>query len=130
MQTESFSKFFKKLEIETIVCTSTKQAELVKLFSNVYRDLSFGIANLFDEIASIYDINGTKTIDIANYKYSRNNIAKPGSVAGPCLSKDAILLAQNIDNYKIVDTINMGRELNSIRIRRYCNLISSKCKKK
>ena len=83
-----------------------------KIVFKCLQRLSFGIANLFDEIASIYPINGTKTIDIANFKYSRNNIAKPGFVAGPCLSKDAILLAQKIDNNGI-DAINMGRKMNS-----------------
>lgn len=112
-------KFFNEIDVETINLDSTEEAELVKLFSNVYRDLHFSIANLFDEVASELNLSGSSVIDAANFSYDRNNIPNPGFVAGPCLSKDAQLLASSVQSDILKNYALVGRTLNGIRVGRF-----------
>ena len=70
--------------------------ELIKLFNNTFRDSLFSIANTFNHIAQSFGLDGKNVINIANHNYPRSFIPKPGFVAGPCLEKDAYILATNI----------------------------------
>lgn len=110
--------FFDQLDINVVELETTEEAELIKLFSNIYRDLHFSIANLFDEISSSFGLNGSSIINAANRSYDRNNIPKPGFVAGPCLSKDAQLLASSLDDDHLSKYVLAGRKINSLRIDR------------
>jgi len=75
--------------------TSPSGAELAKLFTNIYRYISFALSNEFAIWAEIYGLDATKLINIANYKYERSNVPIPGFVGGPCLSKDGTFLDNN-----------------------------------
>lgn len=112
---KKISDFFDRLDINVIELETTEEVELIKLFSNVYRDLHFSIANLFDEIASAFGLNGSSIIHAANRSYDRNNIPSPGFVAGPCLSKDAQLLASSLDTDTLTSYVLAGRKINSLR---------------
>jgi len=82
--------------------TSPSGAELAKLFTNIYRYISFALSNEFAIWAEIYGLDATKLINIANYKYERSNIPLPGFVGGPCLSKDGTFLDNNTTFSSIV----------------------------
>lgn len=84
---EMASKIFSKLAPEVLKTTYTA-AELVKLFNNISRYINFAVANQFAIIAENYTENINEIIHMANYKYPRGGISKPGFTAGTCLRKD------------------------------------------
>ncbi|MEA2012354.1 MAG: nucleotide sugar dehydrogenase [Verrucomicrobiota bacterium] len=93
---ELFSSLTKDiLELEPI------EAELAKLFNNVWRYISFSISNQFLMMANDYDIDFYKIYNAMTYKYPRaKNFPKAGFAAGPCLFKDTMQLgAFNNNNF-------------------------------
>lgn len=78
-----------------ILYTSMLGAEFVKLFTNIYRYISFALSNEFAVWAEKFGLDAKELIKIANYKYPRANIPIPGFVGGPCLSKDGTFLDNN-----------------------------------
>lgn len=109
---ELAKNFFSSMCAEIIEASSLEEAELTKLFNNVYRDAIFSIANTFNKIAQSYGVDGTAAIHNANYNYPRSNIPKPGFVAGPCLEKDAYILASNMSEGALKDSILALRSAN------------------
>ena len=87
---------------KNILFTSPTGAELAKLFANIYRYISFALANEFAVWAEIYGVDATELIKIANYNYARCNIPIPGFAGGPCLSKDGTFLDNNTTFSSIV----------------------------
>jgi UDP-N-acetyl-D-mannosaminuronic acid dehydrogenase len=86
-------KLFELLTKEIIVLPPI-EAELSKLFTNVWRYIKFAAANQFfmianDHGADMYRIHNAMTF---NYERARD-FPKPGWAAGPCLFKDAMQLA-------------------------------------
>jgi len=63
-------------------------AELIKLFTNIFRYIQFSIPNYFMYIAENYNANIFKIIELINYRYPRGGLKRPGFVAGTCLRKD------------------------------------------
>lgn len=63
-------------------------AELAKLFCNVYRYITFAIANQFALIADTFGADVYRVITLANERYPRGPIPRPGFTAGTCLRKD------------------------------------------
>lgn len=87
------SELFRKINPEKkILITTPTGAELAKLFTNVYRYVSFALANEFAVWAETYGEDAHHIIRIANEGYPRSNIPKPGFAGGPCLAKDGFLL--------------------------------------
>jgi len=79
---------------EFIPLDSLEAAEAAKLFSNVFRDVQFALANEFALLAEEWGFDVYQVIEAVNRNYPRANIATPGlGVGGPCLSKDTYLLA-------------------------------------
>lgn len=78
-----------------ILYVSPTEAELAKLFTNIYRYNIFALANEFAVWSELYGVDGTKIIKVANHNYDRCNIPIPGFAGGPCLSKDSTFLANN-----------------------------------
>lgn len=109
---ELATKLFNTYVKEVVFVESIKQAELTKLFNNVYRDLNFAIGNVFNNIARNYGIDGVKAIAQANYKYQRSNIPLPGFVGGPCLEKDSYILVANLNNARLKNFVLSGRKEN------------------
>lgn len=79
-------------------------AEMAKLFTNIYRYISFALSNEFAIWAEQYGLDASEIIKIANYKYSRSNIPIPGFVGGPCLTKDGTFLDNNTTFIGITST--------------------------
>jgi nucleotide sugar dehydrogenase len=89
-------KIFEVLVDEIVVAESLEEAELIKLLNNTYRDATFALANTFNAISQSFGVDGNSVIAKANHNYPRSSIPKPGFVAGPCLEKDAYILASNM----------------------------------
>lgn len=70
------------------------EAELTKLFNNVYRYITFAVANQFYMIASEYSLDFYKILHAMKYKYPRAaHMPAPGFAAGPCLFKDTMQMS-------------------------------------
>ena len=76
--------------------TSSTGAELTKLFNNVYRYVTFALANEFALMAEVYEVDAQQIIGIANQDYKRGGIPLPGPCGGPCLAKDGYFLVEDL----------------------------------
>ncbi len=84
---------FRHLASKTIR-TSTKEAELAKLFTNTWRYMKFAIANQFFAIADQAGVDYTNVLRAVKEDYPRAaDLPGPGFAAGPCLFKDTMQLA-------------------------------------
>jgi UDP-N-acetyl-D-mannosaminuronic acid dehydrogenase len=84
---------FRHLVTKTIR-TSTKEAELAKLFTNTWRYMKFAVANQFFMIADQADVDYTNVLRAIREDYPRaQDLPGPGFAAGPCLFKDAMQLS-------------------------------------
>lgn len=79
-----------------IYVTSATNAELLKLFTNMYRYINFAIANEFMIIAEQFGADIYEIVELANRNYPRGGPKKPGFAAGPCLFKDGFFLTSKI----------------------------------
>jgi UDP-N-acetyl-D-mannosaminuronic acid dehydrogenase len=71
-----------------IVQTSPVQAELAKIWTNIFRYATFALPNLLMMDCERYDANVFEVIDLINRDYPRGGIGQPGLTAGTCLRKD------------------------------------------
>ena len=76
--------------------TDPVSAELAKLFTNVYRYVTFAVANEFALLAEHHGRNAHSIIRTINEGYPRGNIPLPGPCGGPCLAKDGYLLVEEL----------------------------------
>ncbi|MFN8629664.1 MAG: nucleotide sugar dehydrogenase [Chloroflexota bacterium] len=84
---------FGRLAAKT-VRTSSKEAELAKLFTNTWRYMKFAIANQFFAIADQAGVDYTNVLRAVREDYPRaQDLPGPGFAAGPCLFKDTMQLA-------------------------------------
>jgi len=67
-------------------------AEAIKLFTNVSRDVTFALANQFALICEAAGIDVSHVRAAGSQGYARFELARPGPVGGPCLSKDLHVL--------------------------------------
>jgi UDP-N-acetyl-D-mannosaminuronic acid dehydrogenase len=80
--------------VPKIVRTSTKEAELAKLFTNTWRYMKFAVANQYLMIADQAGVDYTNVLRAIREDYPRaSDLPGPGFAAGPCLFKDAMQLA-------------------------------------
>ena len=87
------AELFSQLGTKTIRTTS-KEAELAKLFTNTWRYMKFAVANQFLMISDQAGVDYTKVLDAIRDDYPRaRDLPGPGFAAGPCLFKDAMQLA-------------------------------------
>lgn len=88
-----------KLLTDDIIVLEPIEAELAKLFNNVWRYIKFATANQFYMIANDYGLDFYRIYEGMTHNYSRaKDLPKPGFAAGPCLFKDAMQLAA-FNNY-------------------------------
>jgi UDP-N-acetyl-D-mannosaminuronic acid dehydrogenase len=74
--------------------TSTKEAELAKLFTNTWRYMKFAVANQFFTIAHSAGVNYDNVLRAIREDYPRAaDLPAPGFAAGPCLFKDTMQLS-------------------------------------
>jgi UDP-N-acetyl-D-mannosaminuronic acid dehydrogenase len=79
-----------------IHATDPVSAELAKLFTNVYRYVTFAVANEFALLSEHYGRDAHEIIHVINEGYARGGIPLPGPCGGPCLAKDGYLLLEEI----------------------------------
>ena len=103
---------FRRITPFVIEAKSLEEAELIKLYCNTYRDMTFAIGNAFCMAAQEFGVDGIDVINHANEGYRRSNICKPGFVAGPCLEKDAYILINNMPDCDSRDFILSARKFN------------------
>jgi len=84
--------------------TDSLSAELAKLFTNMYRYISFAIANEFAIIAGNYHRDIYEIVDLVNKDYKRGGLAVPGLTGGPCLFKDGFFLINEIPFTDLIST--------------------------
>ncbi len=83
---------FSKICKYSLIC-DVREAELIKLFSNSWRYVSFAIANQFMMICDEENISYSELRKKLTYRYDRaKNIPLAGFAAGPCLLKDTMQL--------------------------------------
>jgi len=95
---------------------SPTEAELGKLFTNMWRYLTFAAANEFylitESFATNHDVNVHRILDKTSQDYPRFDVPSPGAnVGGPCLTKDGWFLVDNIPYNELVSAafqINEG----------------------
>ncbi len=74
--------------------TSSKEAELAKLFTNTWRYMKFAVANQFFMIAHQAGVDYTNVLGAIRDDYPRaKDLPGPGFAAGPCLFKDTMQLS-------------------------------------
>jgi UDP-N-acetyl-D-mannosaminuronic acid dehydrogenase len=84
-----FARFAKRF-----IRTSTREAELAKLFTNTWRYMKFAVANQFLMIAEQAGVEYTNVLRAVRDDYPRAaDLPGPGFAAGPCLFKDTMQLA-------------------------------------
>src|ERR687887_1567646 len=71
-----------------IVQTIPVQAELAKIWTNIYRYAMFALPNLLMMNCEQYGANVFEVIDLINRDYPRGGMPQPGFTAGTCLRKD------------------------------------------
>ena len=89
---ERATALFGTLATKTIR-TTTKEAELAKLFTNTWRYMKFAVANQFFMIAHEAGVDYTNVLRAIREDYPRAaDLPGPGFAAGPCLFKDTMQL--------------------------------------
>jgi UDP-N-acetyl-D-mannosaminuronic acid dehydrogenase len=89
MATELFSRI-----APSIVSMQPIEAELTKIFANVWRYIQFATANQFFMIATDFGLDFYRIYDALTRDYPRmSGLPKSGFAAGPCLFKDTMQLA-------------------------------------
>lgn len=105
-------KLFSTITPKVIEASSLEEAELIKLYCNIYRDMSFAIGNAFAFAAQTFGVDGGSAIIKANLGYARANIPSAGFVAGPCIEKDAYILTNNMTEKVAKRFIMQARKYN------------------
>lgn len=94
---EAASALFRVLgPTKQIHVTDPTSAELAKLFTNVYRYVTFALANEFALLGEYYGVDTPSILRMANEGYPRAGIPMPGPAGGPCLSKDGYFLVEEL----------------------------------
>jgi UDP-N-acetyl-D-mannosaminuronic acid dehydrogenase len=91
-------RLFSSLGVETIIVTP-EEAELAKLFTNVWRYIKFAAANQFWLMSNEAGLDFSRIRDAITYDYPRaSDLPNAGFSAGPCLFKDTMQLAAFSNN--------------------------------
>lgn len=92
------SAIFETLGVKTIRITP-EEAELAKLFTNVWRYIKFAAANQFWLMSNEAGLDFSKIREAVTFDYPRaSDLPNAGFSAGPCLFKDTMQLAAFSNN--------------------------------
>lgn len=84
---------------DDVIFLEPLEAELAKLFTNVWRYIQFSISNQFYQIATQSGLDFYKIYNAMTYNYPRTQgFHRAGFTAGPCLFKDTMQLAAFSNN--------------------------------
>ncbi len=112
--TERSKRIFDRITKKIINVSSPETAEVMKLVDNTYRDVQFGFGNEVANLCNaIEGVDASEVIRLGKMGYKRTNVALPGLVGGPCLSKDPHILSQSAKNNGASMSItNAARKIN------------------
>ena len=106
------ARYFDSFNKADKIFLTPKEAEIAKLFTNMYRYITFAIANEFYIIGDKEGVDAHKVIKAANFGYPRMDVPMPGpNVGGPCLFKDGRFLLNKIPFVDLIQSsfiINEG----------------------
>jgi len=80
-----------------ITVSSPEAAEALKLFTNVWRDARFALANEMASFCASAGLDFDEIRAAGRTGFDRFDIPRAGPVGGPCLTKDVYLLAQSAE---------------------------------
>ena len=111
--TQAAVDFYTSFVQGSVLPTTARTAELVKLTENSYRDVNIAFANELSLICAELDINVWETIRLAN-RHPRVNILNPGpGVGGHCIAVDPWFIVDSApDAAKLIHTarqVNDGK---------------------
>lgn len=101
--TNKIISFFKSIKKEAYPTTS-RNAELLKLFTNMHRYINFAVANEFMVLAEEWGGNIHEIVELCNKNYPRGGPKSPGFAAGPCLFKDGFFLTSGMPFPDLITT--------------------------
>jgi len=114
---------FSVLKVDILKCTYI-EAELAKLFCNIYRYINFAIPNYFTYIADKFKVDIFKLLNVMNLKYPRNSGLKyPGFAAGACLRKDFGMINEYFPQ---TDLLLQAHKINEYMPKFYTDLVKDK----
>jgi UDP-N-acetyl-D-mannosaminuronic acid dehydrogenase len=97
------------------------EAELSKLFCNIYRYINFSIPNYFTYLASTFNVDVFELFKVMNTDYPRNNGLKmPGFAAGTCLRKDFGMINESFPQ---TDLLLQAYKINEFMPKFYADLV-------
>lgn len=99
--TEKAASLFSCLTQTIVRVRDPETAEMVKLVDNTSRDVRFAFANEVARACDALGINAQEVIGYGKLGYARTDVALPGLVGGPCLSKDPHILLASVAHCKI-----------------------------
>lgn len=111
---ERAAAIFRKITNKIVMVSSPETAEVMKLVDNTYRDVNFAFGNEVAKLCNeIEGVNSSEVIRLGKMGYERTNVALPGLVGGPCLSKDPHILSQSASEMGVIMEItNSARKIN------------------
>jgi UDP-N-acetyl-D-mannosaminuronic acid dehydrogenase len=109
ISSQKAEEFFKSFGVKTTLPSDSTSAELAKLFTNMYRYITFAISNEFMVIAESFERNIHDIRSLVNTGYKRGGLPTPGLSAGPCLFKDGFFL---INENPYLDLITASWKIN------------------
>lgn len=101
--TKEVVSFFNAIKKESYP-TTARNAELLKLFTNMHRYINFAIANEFMVLAEEWGGDIHKIVELSNKNYPRGGPKSPGLAAGPCLFKDGFFLTSGMPFPDLITT--------------------------
>ena len=105
--------FWGQVTNTVVPLSSLEAAEMVKLINNSHTDLIYSFGNEVAMMGQSLGLDPDELIRAANLEYPRPDLARPGFVAGPCMSKDPYLLIESVVKQGSVPTLVAGaRRLN------------------
>ena len=91
------AKLWEQVTRRVVLISSLEAGEMVKLINNSHTDLLYSFGNEVAMMAQGFSLDPTELIRTANVGYPRPDLARPGFVGGPCMSKDPYLLLTSLD---------------------------------
>lgn len=106
-------RLWEQMTQRVVSVSSLEAAEMVKLINNCHTDMLYAFGNQVAIMAGHLGLDPVELINAANQDYPRPPIARPGFVAGPCLTKDPYLLAHSFgDLYYKPELVTSSRAIN------------------
>ena len=111
--TEAAVELWQQVTHRVVPVSSLEAAEMVKLINNSHTDLIYSFGNEVALMAQGLGLDPIELIQSANLDYPRPDLARPGFVGGPCISKDPYILLESVKDTGYVPHLVTGaRKLN------------------